>query len=976
MAKRRPRAKQDNDFPVVGIGASAGGLEALENLVSHIPPNPGLAFVIIQHLDPKHPSMMVSLLQKHTKMSVLEIKDGMKVKTNCVYLNPPNRNVTIVKHILRLAEPVLPARGTQLPIDHFFRSLAADMKEKAICVVLSGTGSDGSLGLKAVKGEGGITLAQDVRQAKYDGMPQSAIDTGFVDLVLPVEKMPRELIKYAGHPYLKEAAPKPSEAQRFTDVINHIFAVVRKATGIDFTSYKQNTIRRRIERRMALGHIETHEEYAAFLKSNPAEVEQLYKDLLIKVTSFFRDPQAFNVLQEEVIPRILECKPPGSSIRVWVPACATGEEAYSIAMLFQEAIDQAKQNCEVHIFATDIDMDAISFARQAIYADNIAADVSPQRLGRFFTYADGKYKVKKLLRETVVFAAQNIIKDPPFSRLDLISCRNMLIYMDSSLQKKLLPLFHYVLNPGGFLFLGSSESIGEFADLFSAVNLKWKLFKRKGVAIEHRIDLHKAAPGELAAETVKARHEASGAEPTMRRLAETIILDNYAPTCVLINEKYDILYVNGHTEQFLSLAPGEPTYNILRMAHDEVRFKLNTLLHKAFKEKRQVVAEDLPLRMNGNLRSFNLIVRPVAVPGIESQMAMVIFDAGRSAAKTATQAKKKKTGKSSATDTRISELEQELASTKEYLQTTIEELETSNEELKSTNEELQSTNEEFQSTNEELETSREELQSTNEELETVNSELQNKVAEMLGVNNDVTNLLNSMDVAAIFLDSDLHIRRYTASAAGIFSLIPTDLGRSLGDIVHKITRPDLFGTIRQVLKDLTPLVEEVRTTDYRWLLMSIRPYQTGDNVVDGTVITFVDITRLRHAELAATAAEATSSFAASIINTLREPFLVLDEKLTVISANESFYRFFHTASANTEGRFVYELGDGQWNIPQLRRLLEEILPRNNKFEDFEVEHDFAAIGRKKMLLNARQVFDNQTSMPKILLAFEDITEKN
>jgi two-component system CheB/CheR fusion protein len=968
--------KAEKGFPVVGIGASAGGLEALEGLFSSFSPAPGLAFVIIQHLDPRHRSMMASLLQKHTKMPVIEMTDGMQVEVNRVYLNPPNKDVVITNRTLWLTEPV-PIHGLRLPIDHFFRSLAKDLGEQAICIVLSGTGSDGSLGLKAVKGEGGITLAQKIKQAKYAGMPQSAIDTGFVDLILPVEKIPKELIRFAGHPYLKRLAKKPSEAQRFADVTNGIFAIIRKSTGVDFTNYKQNTIRRRIERRMALQQIKTPDEYVRFLKENAAEVDLLYKDLLIKVTSFFRDAEAFKVVEKEVIPYILEHKDPGSPIRVWVPACATGEEAYSIAMLFMEGMERLKKHFEMQIFATDIDTEAVNFARQAVYLDNIVADVSAKRLDHFFTKAENGYKVKKQLREMVVFAAQNVVKDPPFSKLDLLSCRNMLIYMDALLQKKLLPIFHYTLNPDGFLLLGSSESVGEFTDCFTPVSLKWKIYKRKGVAIERRTDFHEGIAGESAAEVAKARAvESPQAELTIRKMAETVILENYAPTCVLVNNRYDILYVNGRTERFLSLPAGEPTYNILKMARDDVRFKLSTLLHRAFKEKKAVVSKAIPIRTDGWAGTFNLIVRPLTLHPNLGELAMVIFESKKPAARPPAESKKKPSKRTAQEDTRIRELEQELASTKEYLQTTVEELETSNEELKSTNEELQSTNEELQSTNEELETGREELQSTNEELETVNTELQNKIAEMAQATSDISNLLNSMDVAALFLDSDLNVKRFTVKIKELFNLIPTDVGRPIEDIVHRIKEPNLTADIRNVLTGLNSVEKEIETTDSRRFLMRIRPYQTGENVIDGAVITFADITGLREAEASAAAANIARTFSENIVAAIRQPLLILDDRLRVISANESFYRFFHTTQEDTQKKFIYELGSGQWNVPKLRQALEEVLPQNNKFDDFEFEGDFAAIGRKKMLLSARQIFQGQKGMQQILLAFEDVTGKS
>jgi two-component system CheB/CheR fusion protein len=964
------------DFPIVGIGASAGGLETLEQFFRNFPADVGFGFVIIQHLDPKHPSMMASLLQRHTKMPIMEIEDSMAVKANYIYLNPPNSEVVISGRRLHLSKPEQPVHGLRLPIDHFFRSLAEDLHERAIAIVLSGTGSDGSLGIKAIKGEGGITLAQEASQAKYGGMPQSAIDTGFVDVVLPVEKMAEELIKYAGHPYISKTEKELSESERFSRAANSIFTIIRKSTGFDFTNYKSNTIRRRIERRMALHKIKAAEDYVKFLSSNPKEVDLLYKDLLIKVTNFFRDPDAFKVLEREVIPEIIEKTRPGSSIRVWVPACATGEEAYSIAILFDEAMGRLKKSFEIHIFATDMDSDAINFARIGEYPSNIAADVTQERLDRYFTKTDTGYKVKKSLRDTVLFATQNIVKDPPFSKLDLLSCRNMLIYMDGTLQKRLFPIFHYALNPSGYLFLGSSESVGEFVDRFSAVNMKWKIFKRKGAAAGRPVEFQQAEAFQFAGKAEKAQ-ETEHKEMNIRRMAETIILENYAPTCVLIDARYDILYVNGRTEQFLSLPSGQPTYNILKMAKDDIRAKLTNALHKAFKQKKPVLCESVPVRDNG-ISTVDIIVRPLAGYVNLPETAMVIFESKKSAGGKAGKSKAKAEGlKLSAKGTeQIRELEQELASTKEYLQTITEELETSNEELKSTNEELQSSNEELQSTNEELETSREELQSTNEELETVNSELQSKIAEMTKANNEVTNLLNSMDVAMLLLDNALNIKRFTNKTKELFNLIPTDMGRSIEDIAHKIKKPGIFADIRDVLTNLKTIEKETETADGRWYLTRMRPYQTSENVIEGALVTFVDVTGRREAEAAASSADVAKGFAESIIATMREPLMVLDEELRVIMANESFHRFFHLKEKDIAGKFVYEIGSGQWDIASLRQALEEILPQNNKFENFEISLDIGAKGRKKLLLNARQIFRDRKGTQQILLAFEDAAGKS
>jgi two-component system CheB/CheR fusion protein len=679
---------------IVGIGASAGGLEALEGLFSKMPSDTNMAFVIIQHLAPKHKSIMGSLLQKYTGMTILQMKDGMKVEPNCMYLNPPDKDVSVLNGALYLSDPV-ESHSARLAIDFFFRSLAADQMEKAICIILSGTGTDGTLGLKAIKGEGGMTMAQEEKQAKYDSMPRSAINTGFVDFILPVEKMPSELSKYVRHPYMKDADKPVTPKQEYMNSLKKIFIIIRLTTGHDFSNYKMNTIRRRIERRMAVHQIDLITEYLRYLHENVTEVEMLYKDMLITVTNFFRDPEAFDLLGKKTIPDLLKQKKPDSSLRVWVPGCATGEEAYSLAILIHEAMDKLDKHLKVQIFATDIDSEAVEFARAGVYPDSIAADVSDKRLKRFFTKVDSTYSIKKRIRESVVFAAQNLIKDPPFSKLDLLSCRNVLIYMDSVLQKKIMPLFHYVLNHDGILFLGTSESIGEFADFFSPVSTKLKVFRRKGISLD-RVE-HPALPFyDTTTEFQRIEDKKILTDTNVRQLAESLILQDYAPACVLLNDKHEIIYFHGKTDMFLSPPTGEPSFNILKMAREELRYSLSTLIHQATKEKKTVSQKALQIKHNNQIKTIDIIIRPLADKAFLPGLMMVIFEDIIPSAAPSVK-KKEKPAVSKEQNPRISSLEHELKSTKEYLQTTIEELETSNEELKSTNEELQSTNEELQS---------------------------------------------------------------------------------------------------------------------------------------------------------------------------------------------------------------------------------------------------------------------------------------
>ena len=841
----RPKStpKKSKLFPIVGIGASAGGLEALEGFFSHMPSDSNIAFVVVQHLSPKHKSIMGSLLKKHTKMKILEVEDGMVVKPNHIYLNPPSKNMVIINGTLQLME-LEKGHFVNLPIDHFFRALSQDQAEKAICIILSGTGTDGTLGAKAIKGGGGMTMVQTEKQAKYDGMPRSAIDTGLIDYILPLEKMPEELVKYIQHPYIEGPENIGINKQQFQNYLQKIFVLIRSETGHDFSNYKQNTIRRRIERRLAVHQIDDIAEYIRFIQQTPMEVKTLFKDLLITVTNFFRDPESFEVIEKKVIPQILKNVSGDSPVRCWVPGCATGEEAYSIAMLLVESIEKSKKHTNIQIFATDIDEDAIEFARMGIYPDSIAADVTPERLKRFFIKDDNVYKIKKQIRDMVVFATQNLITDPPFSKLHMVSCRNLLIYMDQVLQKKILPLFHYTINQDGVLFLGSSESIGEYADLFSPISAKWKIFKRKGIVLEGDLGYPKIPFYDTTVPYQKGDEGKILREADIRDLAQKVILEEYSPSCVIINNKYEILFFSGDTNKYLSPPVGEPTFNILKMAREEIRYKLSNALHKAIKQKTNVLVENLRVRQNGNYLTIDMIIRPITEPKDQTGLVMVVFN-NKTQIET-TNKKQKKLPEKKAESQRIVALEQELQSAKEYLQTTIEELETSNEELKSTNEELQSTNEELQSTNEELETSKEELQSTNEELITVNSELQNKVDELSQANNDINNLLASTEIATIFLDNNLLIKRYTPSITKIFNLIQSDINRPISDITTNITYDEIFKDAQDVLSTLIRKEIDIKNKDNNWYSMRIAPYRTIENVIDGVVITFVDITEVKN----------------------------------------------------------------------------------------------------------------------------------
>ena len=926
-------------FAIVALGASAGGLEALQIFFDNMPSDSGMAFMVILHLNPKGKSMLGAILQKHTQMEVLNAGDDMEVEPNRVYLNPAGQDVGIFNGVIQLTEPVK-SRGISLPINHFLGSLAQDQGERALCVILSGTGSDGTLGLKAIKESGGMTIVQDPEGAKYDGMPRSAIETGLADYILPADKIPQELLSYVQQPYLKPAKKLQTEEKQFAGYVQKVLMLIRSVTGRDFTGYKQSTIHRRIRRRMAVHKIEHVADYHRYLQENHAEIYRLFKEFLILVTSFFRDPSAYEVLAARVIPQILANHRDGSQVRLWVPGCATGEEAISLAMLFKEAMDKLNRHVPLQVFATDVDPEAIQRARGAEYPGAIASEVSPERLERFFIVKDGGYGLKKDIRDTIVFAVQDLVADPPFSRLDLVSCRNVLIYMDTPLQKKIMNLFHFTLSENGYLFLGTSESIGEFSDLFSPVDVKAKLFKSK------KLFTRQAAPVLSLGEPVQIgrsdpeRYKLKVAN--VKEFVEKIVLEEYAPASVLINEKFDVVYSQGPTGRYLLYPKGEPSFNILRIVPDPLRHRLPTAINKAMLDGESSVLRGLRLNLEGRAKMVDITVRPMRMPADTQKLVLLVFTDRPSP-------NRRGSIKSCETDSCNAEIERELQITRENLQATIEGQEAANEELKST---------------------KEELQSTNEELVTVNSELQAKIDEMSDLNNDINNLLASTEIGTIFLNAKLGIKRFTPSMTKLFSLIPTDMGRPIRDLTTKLSYPDLYKDAQTVLDTLQTKETEVIAEDGRWFLMRILPYRTKENVIDGVVITFIDITDRKRAMDQSRAAK---KFAEKIVETMRVPLLVLDQEFNVISANAQFCRKFKTTRGETENKRIYDLGNGQWNIPRLRELLEKIVPKNNTVDDFEVEHDFLEIGFKKMLLNAQLIPGEGEHPGMFLVSIEDVT---
>lgn len=847
-APTAPAALGATPFPVVGIGASAGGLSAFENFFAAMPPEEGsaMAFVVVQHLSPDHKSLLADLVRRYTRMQVQEARDGQPVQPGCTYIIPPNHDLSLSDGVLYLSRHD-DERRPRLTIDHFFSSLAAAQRERAIAIVMSGTGSDGTLGLREVKGEGGLVIVQAPDSTEYDGMPRSAIATGMVDYVLPPGEIPAHLIAYVRHAF--DPARKPAQAPVRDGTIKKMCALLRAQTGHDFSQYKETTLVRRMERRMALRQIAQSEDYLRFARENPQEVDALFRDLLIGVTNFFRDPEAFKVLEQKVIPGLLAHKAAHDALRVWICGCSTGEEAYSIAILLYEHMMKARQVLKVQVFATDIDRQAIEQARSGIYPDSIAANLSEERLNRFFTHDPqrGTYRIQKHIRDLLVFSEQDVIKDPPFSKLDLVSCRNLLIYLNAELQRKLIPLFHYALVPAGALFLGTSETVGESARLFHVVDRKWKLYVRlpmdKGAA---RPALPDFVP--LLAEGLERRAPQAVAdlveEPgNLRQVTEKALVAHYGQAGVLIDDRGQILHIVGRTGKFLEPADGDAAMNILAMARDGLRRELTIAVHKAVAHKQQVAYPGLSVKTNGDHIKANMAVRPVDMPGGSTAYLVVLEEVPpRPADVPASLAEADQGG-------RIAELERELRAKDEYLQTTLEEMETTNEELKSTNEEMQSINEELQSTNEELETSKEELQSVNEELSTVNAELQDKVTDLSRANNDMNNLLAGTGVGTVFVDHQLRIARFTPAATQVINFIPGDIGRPLEHVASNLVGYDrMIDDISAVLETLAPKEAEVQVKSGAWYLMRIRPYRTMENLIEGAVITLVDISERKKAE--------------------------------------------------------------------------------------------------------------------------------
>ena len=830
-------------FPIVGIGASAGGLEALEQFFQNVPKKCGIAFVVIQHLDPNHVGIMPELLQRTTEMKVVQVTDHLQIEPNHVYVIPPNKSMSILNGYLHLFEPV-ELRGLRLPIDYFFRSLAEDQHEKSIGVILSGMGSDGSLGLKAIKEKNGIVLVQDPLTAKFDGMPQSAVNAVNVDILAAANELPAKLISFLK--YSPAIVQKTEIDDKSKNNLEKIVILLRTQTGHDFSLYKKNTLFRRIERRMNVHQIDKIANYVRFLQENPKELDILFKELLIGVTNFFRDTLVWEKLKESVLPDLFNILPTGYILRAWITGCSTGEEAYSLAIVFKEAYEKVKndKNFTLQIFATDIDSDAIEKARKGFFSQNIVADVSPERLNQFFTKEETGFHVNTVIREMIVFAPHNVIKDPPFTKLDLLFCRNLLIYMEPELQKKLMNLFHYSLNNSSIMLLGNAENENSQNNQFTPIDAKLKIYKRSTIAVNTELLDFPSSFSHSKKQTVNETKPVIVTE-NIQTLADQLLLQRFAPASVLINTEGDILYITGRTGKYLEPAAGKANWNIYAMSREGLNNELPGAIRKAKQNYEPVKLHNIKIGTNGGTQIVDITLQLIEKPDAIKGTIMIVFNDVADIPRTTKKTTKK--GNQNST-VREQELELDLQRANEELQSTREEMQTTQEELKSTNEEMQSTNEELQSTNEELTTSKEEMQSLNEELQTVNIELQSKITDFMVANNDMKNLLNSTDIATLFLDKELNIRRFTDQLTKLFKLRATDIGRPFTDMVSNLQYPEMTDHAKEVLRTLVFKETSISTNDQKWFTVRIMPYRTFDDHIDGLVITFIEITEAKKLE--------------------------------------------------------------------------------------------------------------------------------
>ena len=942
---------------VVGVGASAGGLEAFTQLLHALPPAPGFAVVLVQHLAPQHDSALASLLSMQTSLPVIQAADGMGLAPNHVYVAPPNVQALMQDEATLSLAPRPTDRSQYTPIDAFLRSLAEVAQDRAIGVILSGTASDGTQGVRDINAVGGFTFAQTPETARYDGMPRAAIATGLIDLVGSPSEIAVELVRVSRTPVVHaDHAPvgAPPRSRLLETQYGTVMGLLRAATGVDFTRYKPTTIHRRLQRRMLLHKHDGLGDYLQYVQQNPAELQTLYQDILIHVTRFFREPGSFEALTQRVLPMILDDRVGDQPIRLWVCGCSTGEEAYSLAITALEFLEKRATNAQVQLFATDVSESAIEHAREGVYAGSITADVSRARLDRYFVKVDAGFRVGKRIRDICVFARQDVTRDPPFSRLDLALCRNVLIYMGTELQRKVMTVFHYALRSTGFLMIGHSETVGPFTDLFAVVDKRHRIFQKRPDAVTSM-----APSGDYPAFAPAGSHKvlASGRDDgrAVQQEAERVIQERYAPPGVVIDADLQIVQFRGQTGLFLEPAAGQPSLNLLKMAREGLLYGLRAVVNQVRKGNGPVRKDGLRVRSNGGWLDVEVEAMPLM--SARKPHYLLVFHQRSIGHPPAPVARPARRGSQAPERESIAQLRQELRSSREYLQSIIQELEAANEELQSANEEILSANEELQSTNEELDTAKEELQSTNEELNTVNEELQNRNEELSRVNSDLMNLLGSVQIAIVIVASDLRIRRFTPMAERVLNLIPSDIGRPIGHIKPNIDCPDLEQMTLDVIESVAPQEREVADRQGRWLSLQIRPYKNLENRIDGAVLSLFDIDAVRRH------ADEVRDLCGGIVESVAEPLAILDLGLRVSAVNDPFEREFGVSRDHIVGRFLSDVGPGRWAAASLRRLLEEELPRHGEVKNFLLERGVSGDGAPPVVVNARRVMprDNRTA---------------
>lgn len=955
---------------VVGVGASAGGIEALTQLFARLPLDSGMAFVVIQHLDPEHPSMLRSVLESATRLPVVNVTDGMQTLPNRIHVIPFDADLWMGEGGLVLRPRRLTGR-LHLPIDTFFRSLAAERHERAIGVVLSGAGADGTEGLRAIQAEGGFALAQEPTSAQFRSMPESAIEAEVVDFRGTPDEIADELVRLSQHAQVTPKVPEQASQQSRADherSFEDVFAALRQHAGIDFTGYKRSTAQRRIERRMVLRHLGNLAQYASTVREDVTEAKALAEDMLIHVTSFFRDPEAFDALKQNAFRDLIRKKRDGDSFRIWVPGCSTGEEAYSLAICLLESLEAENKAIHLKLFGTDLSENAVEVARRGRYAEQALFDVSPERVSRFFTRDERGFQIAKRVRDLCVFVKHDLTRDPPFAKLDVISCRNVLIYFDAELQRCIIPMFHYCLNPHGYLFLGQSETIAGFRDLFASADRSHRIFARTGETPRNVYPIPIGREAEVSLADKGPRERPYSAREVQGQ-ADHLLLARYAPPGVIVNEQLEIVQFRGRTGEYLEQPPGQPQANVLRMARDGLVGHLHELLERAKVQSTSVRKEGVVVRMGAEARIIDLEVVPLpGSPESTRRYYLVLFEETvkggvidrRSSSPVQPEASRDETDR----------LRAELVATKDYLQSIISEHQAATDDLAATNEELIAANEELQSTNEELQSAKEEQQSTNEELSTINDQLRHRNQELDEVASDLVNVLASVDIPVIIVDLALRVRRFTPTARTIASFIPEDVGRPIDDIRFKIPVGPLSDRIKEVLDSLTPKDWEISGDAGTWYRMQVRPYRTHDNRLDGAVLAFVDVAVLKKARMDA---EAARDYARSIVETVTSALVVLDSGLRVVSANAAFLRTFGATAEGLKGRSFLELDPKMTALPLLQQALVDASTNNKPFAGLPIATENTFRGRRMFSLTCRPILD-ASSGSFLLLAMDDVTD--